>query len=43
MINLERQRLYKEAFAILEQANKLLIEARAKHEMSVAAKSKKAA
>lgn len=40
---MDRKRLYKEAFAIIEQAKKLLIEARAKHEISVARSSNKAA
>lgn len=40
---LEKRRLYKEAFAILERVGFLLESARIKHELSVAAKTKKAA
>lgn len=40
---IERKRLYREAFAIIEQANKLLADAKAKHEISVARSSNKAA
>lgn len=44
MINeLERKRLYSEAFSILEKANAMLIAAGLKHEKSVAEASKKAA
>jgi exonuclease VII small subunit len=43
MSNLERKRLYKEASTALQKAQQLLLDARARHEQSIAAKTEKAA